>query len=322
MLMANVGSAEEARAAAAAGAEGIGLLRTEFLFAQRASLPSAAEQADLYTDIIRAFGSTSAPIIIRLLDAGADKPLPALAARTGILPPEANPALGLRGIRLLLAYEDLLAAQFAGILLAMQGTGANVRVMLPMVATVGELRRSQALLAATRRQLEQRGETVERTPPLGIMIETPAAVLCAEALAREAAFFSIGTNDLTQYITAADRLNPRLADLAQPLQPPVLHAIFTVAREATRCGRHAGVCGEMASDPALAQLLVGLGIRELSMAPSSLVDVRAALAARTLGELDALAHKALQADSVAEVRHVVDSDWGAESPGGRAEGDS
>jgi phosphoenolpyruvate-protein phosphotransferase len=304
-VLANVGSAAEAQAAADAGAEGIGLLRTEFLFAGRDTLPDEDEQAELYATIIASLGATSGPVTIRTLDAGADKPLPALAPFTRELPPEPNPALGIRGIRLQLLHEELLAAQLRAIVLAAARTRAQVRVMLPMIAEVGELRRSRTLLRAARAALAARGVALERPIPLGVMIETPAAVFSIETLAREAAFLSIGTNDLTQYVMAADRLNPALTALCQPLQPAVLRAIATIAREAERQGRHAGVCGEMAGDPPLALLLVGLGIRELSMAPASIAHVKAALAGHSLSELTAVAERALFAETAAEVQQVL-----------------
>jgi phosphoenolpyruvate-protein phosphotransferase len=304
-VLANVGSEAEARAAAESGAEGIGLLRTEFLFAERLTLPDAGQQAALYTALISVFGSPAAPITIRLLDAGADKPLPSLAGQVRALPAEANPALGVRGIRLQLAFEDLLDTQLRGIVLAAARTRAHLRVMVPMVATVGELRAVRTQLQAIRAQLSQSGLLADQPLPVGIMVETPAAVFTIESLAREAAFLSIGTNDLTQYVMAADRLNPRLATLCQPEQPPVLRAIATIAHEATRLDRHVGVCGEMAADPTLALLLVGLGVRELSMAPASIPAVKQALASRTLDELRTLAVRALEARTVDEVQRTI-----------------
>jgi phosphoenolpyruvate-protein kinase (PTS system EI component) len=304
-VLANVGSEAEARAAAESGAEGIGLLRTEFLFAQRPTLPDAEQQAALYTVLISIFGSPAAPITIRLLDAGADKPLPSLAGQVRTLPAEVNPALGVRGIRLQLAFEDLLDTQLRGIALAAERTRAHVRVMVPMVATVGELRAVRTRLQAIRAQLSQSGLPADRPLPVGIMVETPAAAFAIESLAREAAFLSIGTNDLTQYVMAADRLNPRLASLCQPEQPAVLRAIAATAREATRLDRHVGVCGEMAADPPLALLLVGLGVRELSMAPASIPAVKQALASHTLDELRTLAVRALEATTVEEVRRII-----------------
>jgi phosphoenolpyruvate-protein phosphotransferase (PTS system enzyme I) len=310
-VLANVGSAAEAQAAAEAGAEGIGLLRSEFLFAQRVTLPDEEEQAQLYAAVISAAGPAAGPITIRTLDVGADKPLPALANFTGALSAEANPALGLRGLRLQLAYPELLATQLRAIVLAAARTGGAVRVLLPMVATLSELRQARAQLKAAQTQLELRGVPSMPALPLGIMVETPAAVLGIAALAREAAFVSIGTNDLAQYVMSADRLNPQLSELCQPLQPPVLHAIAAVARAAERLGRPVAVCGEMAGDPTLALLLVGLGVRELSMSPASIPTVKERLAAYSSAALRTLAARVLQAATLEEARQLLDEQLGS-----------
>jgi multiphosphoryl transfer protein len=308
-VLANVGTLDDARAAATAGAEGIGLLRTEFLFAQSATLPDEEEQASLYTTIIEALGESGGPVIVRTLDAGADKPLASLAIVTGALPVEANPALGVRGIRLQLAFRILLATQFRALLLAAARVQSerpvDLQVMLPMVTTVEEVREAKTIMAIERAALLERGVHIEREPPIGIMVETPAAVFSCAALAAEAAFFSIGTNDLTQYVMAADRLNPRLADLCQPVQPAVLRAIAAIASTGRAAGRPVGVCGEMASDPSLALLLVGLGVDELSMNPASIPSVKATLAAHSLAEAQEFARQALQATTLAEVQQVI-----------------
>lgn len=308
-VLANVGSMADAQAAGVAGADGVGLLRTEFLFASRTTLPTLEEQADMYAAIIAAVGSgTGRPIIIRTLDAGSDKPLPALSALLRNQPAEANPALGIRGIRLHHEQPALLVEQMGAILTAAARTSADVRVMVPMVATLEELAAArEALRAASTRQGAP--DHPDGDPlPLGIMVETPAAVLCAETLAQHAEFFSIGTNDLTQYVMAADRLHPRLTALADPLQPAVLHAIAQVAQAAARFGRPVGVCGEMAGDPAQALLLVGLGVGELSMTPSSIPAVKEALAARTSAELRERAVAALQAETATQVQELL-RDW-------------
>jgi phosphoenolpyruvate-protein phosphotransferase len=308
-IMANVGTLEDAKAAAAVGAEGIGLLRTEFLFAQSAALPDEDEQANLYAAVIETLGVTAGSIIVRTLDAGADKPLASLAPFTGALPTEVNPALGVRGIRLQLAFRALLAAQFRSLLLAAARSQSerpvDLQIMLPMVTTVEEVREAKAIMAAERAALLERGVHIARELPIGIMVETPAAVFACEALATEAAFFSIGTNDLTQYVMATDRLNPRLADLCQPIQPAVLRAIATVVAAGHAAGRTVGVCGEMASDPRLALLLVGLGVDELSMNPATIPDVKVALAEHSLGEAQELAHQALQATTLVETQRVL-----------------
>ncbi len=306
-LLANVGTTAEAQAAANLGAEGIGLLRTEFLFSSQPQFPGEEEQASLYEAIIATFAGSERlghrpPIIIRTLDVGSDKPLPSLEAYVRNLPEEANPALGVRGIRLQLVAKELLVTQLRAILRATRNLRANVRIMLPMVSTLEEIQEARRLLVKVRSEL-----SIASTIPLGIMVETPAAVLSAPSMAREATFFSIGTNDLTQYVMAADRLSPALSQLCQPTQPAVLQAIAAVVAGAHHAGRHVGVCGEMAANPKFAQLLVGLGIDDLSMTPASIPAVKETLAEHSLAELQALAADILRATSVAEVEKKLAS---------------
>jgi phosphoenolpyruvate-protein phosphotransferase len=303
-LLANVGTVAEAQAAVEMGAEGIGLLRTEFLFGSQETLPDEEEQAALYEAIITAFGGGAdaayRPIIIRTLDAGSDKPLPSLDTLLPDLPDEQNPALGVRGIRLQLLAKDLLATQLRAVLRASRSAHGNIRIMLPMVAALEEIREARRLLVQARNEL-----AVEVTVPIGIMVETPAAVLMVSAMARETSFLSIGTNDLTQYVMAADRQSPALTSLCRPTQPAVLQAIAAVVEGAHRAGRHIGVCGEMAGDPRLALLLVGLGVDELSMTPAGILGIKQALARYSLDELRGLAAAALQAGTIAEVDQVI-----------------
>jgi phosphoenolpyruvate-protein phosphotransferase len=300
-VLANVGGVADASAAAQWGAEGIGLLRTEFLFADRATLPDEHEQAALYIAMVRALGRPGALIVVRTLDAGNDKPLPALADYVRELPAESNPALGVRGFRLHVAFPALLAAQLRGLVRAAAATSANLHVMLPMVATVEEVRRGREALRTAEAELAGNGVRAPHPLPLGIMVETPAAALNAEALAREADFFSIGTNDLAQYVMASDRLNPRLAALADARQPAVLRAIAQVAAAGRHADRPVAVCGEMAGDPKLAGLLVGMGVGELSMSPASIPAVKRALAAHALADLRELAASVLDAVTLADV---------------------
>jgi phosphoenolpyruvate-protein phosphotransferase len=305
-VMANVGSVAEARAAAEAGAEGVGLLRTEFLFAGRETIPEAEEQATLYEELIAAFGAERGPIVIRTLDAGADKPLPALASYTSQLAEEENPALGVRGVRLSLRFAPLLDTQLEGIALAAARSGADVRVMLPMVATVEEIEAARNALALALVRLEAIGQAPRQPLTLGIMVETPAAALHAEALAAHAAFFSIGSNDLAQYVMAADRLSPELTETRRPEQPALLRAIHAAARAGEAGHIPVAVCGEMAGDPTLAALLAGLGVTELSMAPDRITPVKESLAAHTLDDLRALAARAMRAETLAAARRVID----------------
>jgi phosphoenolpyruvate-protein phosphotransferase (PTS system enzyme I) len=258
-LWANVGGLDDVAPALAAGAEGVGLFRTEFLITGRETLPSEDEQTDIYRRVLQAMGKRT--VVIRTFDIGGDKPVPALGLRH-----EANPFLGYRAIRIGLGHPELLRVQLRAILRAAQG-GHSVWIMLPMVARVEEVRRVRALLDSVR-------EPIDQDVRLGIMVETPAAALIAQTLAPEVDFFSIGTNDLTQYTLAADRTDERLADLHQPFHPAVLRLIEMTARAAEAAGIPCGVCGEMAGDPRATALLIGSGVRELSMSAGSLGVIR------------------------------------------------
>lgn len=293
LCMANVGDPAEAAAAFAAGAEGIGLLRTEFAFAGRASAPSEDDQAEAYADVLRAAGD--APVVIRLADIGGDKPLPYVA-----IPDEANPFLGIRAIRLAEAHPELFATQVRAILRASGAAGRPASIMAPMVADAGDV-------AAVRQLVDQARSAVPDAPAprVGIMVEIPSAVLLADQLGGIADFMSIGTNDLTQYLLAADRTNPRLAGRQDPLHPAVLRAVARVVEAGAAHGTEVAVCGEMAADPAGAALLVGLGVGELSMDPTAFGAVKRALAERSRPELAETARRALELTSAAEVRELV-----------------
>lgn len=279
-LFANVGNEAEAEAARQWGAEGIGLLRTEFLFATSALLPDEDEQRRRYVRVFRAFKGDATgrvgPIVVRTLDAGADKPLPALDAVLGSFV-EANPALGLRGIRIHLAHQELLVQQLSALLQAAVEVDIELHIMFPMITTVEELRTAREIFDRTYTDLRQRGIAVPAHVPVGIMVEVPAAAIMAPELAELADFFSIGANDLLQYTVASDRTNASVAYLYQSLQPAVLRLIRRIAEAGRRAGKVVSVCGEIAGDTHVAPLLMGMGIDELSMAPSSLPDVRAAL---------------------------------------------
>ena len=279
-LLANVGNEAEAEAARQWGAEGIGLLRTEFLFATSATLPDEDEQRRRYVKVFRAFKGDSVgrvgPIVVRTLDAGADKPLPALDAVLGSFV-EANPALGLRGIRIHLAHPQLLREQLSALLQAAVEVDIELHVMFPMITTVEELRTARAIFDQVYEDLQKRGIAVPAHVPVGIMVEVPAAAIMASELAELADFFSIGANDLLQYTVASDRTNAAVAYLYQPLQPAILRLIRRVAEAGRQAGKPVAVCGEMAGDPHAAQLLMGMGVNELSMAPPALPGVRSAL---------------------------------------------
>jgi multiphosphoryl transfer protein len=288
-VTANIGSVLEAEAALRAGASGIGLVRTELLFLGRRTPPSTAEQRNVYARIRERMGSR--PVVFRTLDVGGDKPATWQTDR-----PEANPALGVRGVRLGLARPDLLDDQLRALVDA--AAGGEVRIMLPMVTTVEEV-------LAVRARLDAIVDAAVAPPSsvlLGVMIEVPAAALVADGLAEVADFFSIGTNDLAQYTLAADRVNPALAELATALQPAVLRLIAMVTESACAAGRHVAVCGEAAADPEMIPLLVGLGVDELSVAPSSVASVAAQLSALRMTTCRDVARRAIAATTVAQVR--------------------
>lgn len=290
-VFANCGSVEDADEAVSLGAEGCGLLRSEFLFLGSAEPPDESAQAEIYRRIAQSLADR--PLIVRLLDAGSDKPLAFLPKRA-----EANPALGLRGIRLLLAEPALLEVQIAAIL---RGVPAGQRrIMLPMVSDIAEVRAARIIL----RQQEARLGIIEPTP-FGVMIETPAAALCAELLASEADFFSIGTNDLAQYVMAADRQDGALASCADAAHPAVLRLIAMATEGAGRHGREVGVCGGFASEPAAAALLVGLGVDELSVIARAVPAVKAAVRRIEIGAARDLARQAVSSPSAQAVRDLL-----------------
>jgi phosphocarrier protein FPr len=286
-VVANIGSAPEAEQAVNAGAEGIGLLRSEFLFLQRAEPPSEDEQFAAYSAMTRALNGL--PLIIRTLDIGGDKEVPYLS-----MPAEANPFLGVRGIRLCFARPDLFKTQLRAIYRA--ATTGPVKIMFPMIATVEELLTARDMAEAVR--VELNAPKVE----IGIMIEVPSAVLMAAELAQHADFFSVGTNDLTQYTLAMDRLHPSLARQADALHPAVLRMIDLTVKAAKAAGRWVGVCGGMAGDPRGAAILAGLGVAELSMSIPSVAAIKARLRKQSLADMQALAQRALACRNAAEVR--------------------
>ena len=293
----NAAGLEDAQRAAAAGADGIGLLRSEFLFLGSERLPTEAEQVDILTAVTSAMAPQ--PVILRTLDVGADKPLPALPQ-----PPEANPALGVRGLRLqLLRRPDLLLDQLRA---ALRVASAHpLRLMFPMVSTVDEVRQVKALLEQARRDVNPSGVDGVGMP-VGIMIEVPSAVVGADLLAAEVDFFSLGTNDLTQYVFAADRTNPELAPLADSLHPVMLRMIDQVVKAAHKRKRWVGVCGEMASDLWAVPLLVGLGIDELSVHPPMVARIKTAIRQLDTTECARVARAALKLDSGGAVRRLLE----------------
>jgi phosphocarrier protein FPr/phosphocarrier protein len=290
-VLANIGSFAEAESAVRNGAEGCGLLRTEFLFLERQTPPDEAEQTAEYQRIARALGAR--PLTIRTLDAGGDKPIAYLP-----LPAEGNPALGLRGVRTSLAHPELLRAQLRAVL-AVSPPG-QCRLLLPMISSVEEIRTVRAMLDEARRELG-RAEPIE----VGAMIETPASAVLAERIAAVADFLSIGTNDLTQYTLAMDRGHPQLAHRLDALDPAVLRLIALTAAGGRAHGRHVAVCGGLASEPLAAPLLVGLGVQELSAVPAVIPKLKLRLSAVSLADCRALAAEALSLESAAAVRELI-----------------
>ncbi|WP_432562151.1 phosphoenolpyruvate--protein phosphotransferase [Kineococcus sp. SYSU DK003] len=286
-LLANVGTLEDAERAAAQDVEGVGLFRTEVLFLDRASAPTLQEQTETYARVLTAFGDRK--VVVRTLDAGADKPLTFVAVDA-----EENPALGVRGLRTSRRHPELLRTQLQALAAAAERTGRQPWVMAPMVSTPAEA-------AGFAAQARAAGLTT-----VGAMVEVPAAALRSRRLvAAGLDFVSIGTNDLTQYAMAADRLAGDLADLLDSWQPAVLQLVAATGLVSTDPGVPVGVCGEAARDPLLALVLVGLGVRSLSMAPAAVPAVRFALSRTAVAVCEEMARTALEADSPEEAREAT-----------------
>jgi len=288
-VAANVRNGQEARDAVAAGGEGVGLLRSEFLFDKRDSAPDEEEQFNAYAEVANAFGP-GRRVVIRTLDVGGDKPLSYIP-----LPREDNPFLGIRGVRVSLERPDLFRVQLRAILRTAPLCGLNV--MFPMIAGVDELREAKAYLEEERAALG-----IAAPVQVGVMIEVPSAAVLADAIAPEADFFSIGSNDLTQYTLAMDRGHPRLAKQADALHPAVLRLIGMAAQAARKHGKWTGVCGGVASDVAAVPVLIGLGVDELSVSVPAIPAVKAAVARFTLAQCQELAQEVLKMSTAAEVR--------------------
>ncbi|HEY2441206.1 MAG TPA: phosphoenolpyruvate--protein phosphotransferase [Solirubrobacteraceae bacterium] len=291
-VFANIGgAADDAHDAVANGAEGVGLLRTEFLYLDRDELPDEDEQAETLRRIAATLKGR--PLVVRTLDAGADKPLAALP-----MPAELNPFLGVRGIRLSLVRRDVLATQLRALLRV--AADFPVKAMFPMVATLDEILEARAVLDQARIDTG-----IDAPLETGIMVEVPAAALSSARLAEHVDFFSLGTNDLTQYTMAAERGDERLAPLLSGFQPAVLRLVRETVQGATAHGRWVGVCGEVAGDPAAAILLVGLGVTELSMAPALIPEVKATLRAVDLADAREAARAALASPTAQQARAIA-----------------
>jgi phosphocarrier protein FPr len=298
-IAANIGGPQETAVALQFGAEGVGLFRTEFLFMDRQSPPTEEEQTAAY--VAAAEGLARRPLIIRTLDVGGDKPLPYLD-----LGREENPFLGWRGIRFCLEMPHIFRPQLRAILRASHGH--NIKLMFPMVGTLAEVREAKRLLAEVQAELQLEGIPFAAGMEVGIMIEVPAAVAIADQLAREVDFFSIGTNDLTQYVMAADRGNARVAALANALHPAVLRLIKQTVQAGHAAGIWVGMCGELAGHALATPLLVGLGLDELSMAAPSIPAVKTAVRGITIAQAEELAGRVLEMESGTAVSEAL-GDW-------------
>jgi phosphocarrier protein FPr len=294
-VVANIGGLEDAQDAMTKGAEGVGLLRSEFIFLGRTAAPSEDEQAQIYTDIAAAL-RPGQPLVIRTLDVGGDKPLAYLP-----IPPEENPFLGIRGVRVGLDRPEILRSQVRAILRA-AGSGAKVSVMFPMIATVDDFRQAKEIFE------EEREKLGVPPVPVGIMVEVPSVAVMAAQFAAEVDFFSVGTNDLTQYTLAMDRGHPKLAPQVDGLNPAVLGLIGLAATAARAAGKWVGVCGGIASDPQAVPILVGLGVDELSVSIPAIPAVKAQIRGLSLAACQELAARALTQASAAAVRGLVPTD--------------
>lgn len=295
-IVANVGSPEDSRVALERGAEGIGLLRTEFLYLERSSSPNEEEQLEAYNAILDVMQDR--PVVVRTLDVGGDKELPYLD-----LGKEANPFLGWRAIRMCLDEPDFFKIQLRALLRA--SPGHDLRIMFPMIATLDEMRRAKILLEEARSEVIQKDQPVADEVQVGIMVEIPSVAALADLFAREVDFFSIGTNDLTQYTMAAERTNERVAHLGDAAHPAVLRQIRTVIEAAHAEGIWVGLCGELAGDPDAIPLLLGMGLDEFSMSPISIPSVKQVIRSWSVKDARRLVEPALNLDSASAVRAFV-----------------
>jgi multiphosphoryl transfer protein len=296
-VFANIGGTNDARAAVKNGAEGVGLLRTEFLFLTRETAPSEEEQFLLLQEIFETLGDQR-PVTTRTLDVGGDKELPYIQ-----LPEEPNPFLGVRALRLSLTRPDLFLTQIRAILRA--AAGFPCRIMFPMVADFEEIHKARTWVEKAHHELQKEDKPHAWPIELGIMVEIPSAALLASALADEVDFFSIGTNDLTQYTLAAERGNPALSHLSDGLHPAVLELIGQVVEASHQAGKWTGICGELAGDPEATAILVGLGVDELSLNPAGIPRIKSIIRDLTFENARTLASQALQCRTSAEVRQLI-----------------
>lgn len=295
-VVANIGNVQGAKSAVANGAEGVGLLRTEFLYLERNSLPTEEEQYEAYRAILEVFGEM--PVILRSLDVGGDKEIPYMGLKA-----ESNSFLGQRALRLCLVRPDIFKPQLRAALRA--SVGHNLKIMFPMVATSYEVREARKILVECMDELKAEGKPFAEDIEIGIMVEIPSAALVADQLAKEVDFFSIGTNDLSQYTMAADRTNPNVAELSDAFFPAVLRLIRDVIKAAHAEGKWVGMCGELAGEPLAAPILLGLGLDEFSMNPPVVPLVKQILRGLNAEEMKKLAEKALLLETPKEIQAFV-----------------
>ncbi len=297
-IVANIGNFEDAKQALEYGAEGIGLLRTEFLYMNRQTIPTEKEQVQAYQDIFEVMGDR--PLVVRTLDIGGDKEVDYLG-----LSDEPNPFLGWRAIRMISERPEVLQHQMRALLQA--GVNSDLRIMIPLVSNIEEVIQARKLLDELIQNLMQEGQPYAENVQFGIMVEVPSAALLVEHISKHVDFFSIGTNDLTQYTLAVDRTNERVAELASPFHPAVLKLIALTIKNAHENGKWVGLCGEMAGDPTATPFLLGLGLDEFSMAPTSIPVVKQVIRRLNKKQCTQIASQALELPSTAEVKDFLKS---------------
>jgi phosphotransferase system enzyme I (PtsI) len=295
-LVANIGGANDLPGAHENGAEGVGLFRTEFLYMESADLPTEDRQFDVYKEVLE--NMNGKPVVVRTLDIGGDKKIEALP-----LPEEMNPFLGVRAVRLCFQREDIFRTQLRALLRA--SVYGDLRIMFPMIATLGEFRKAKGILMEEKEKLVNEGVEVSDSIQVGIMIEIPAAAVLADQFAKEVDFFSIGTNDLIQYTFAADRMSSGVSYLYQPFNPSILRLVRNVIQAAHKEGKWAGMCGEMAGEPLAGPLLLGLGLDEFSMSATSILAQRKLIRSLSKAEMEELANKCCDCCTMEEVVALV-----------------
>ncbi len=296
-IVANIGGVEDARQAVEFGAEGVGLLRTEFLYLDFGRLPTEEEQTAIYREIFQVMGSR--PVVVRTLDIGGDKQVDYLD-----LQQESNPFLGWRAIRMMREHPEMLLTQMRSLLKA-ASPESDLRIMAPMVSSVEEVQQAREIFEVAKASLQKEKDLRVRKTQFGIMVEIPSAALIIEHLAEYVDFFSIGTNDLTQYTVAVDRTNERVAYLASPFHPAVLKLIDRTIRKAHEKGRWVGLCGEMAGDPVAVPLLLGMGLDEFSMSPSAIPAVKELIRRQDTNSCKEIATEALSQPSIQAVKELL-----------------